>query len=137
MTNITQVGVGIYICHAGKLLTFQRLGKHGTGTWAAMGGHLEFGEHWFDTAMREAQEETGLVVHSPKLIGVTNDVFAQTGKHYVTFQVEVLADTPNFMNAEPEKHAHMDWRKWHEIPQPHFVSLAMMFEQNLKPSYLD
>lgn len=132
-----QIGVGVYICHEGKVLMFERIGKHGTGTWSAMGGHLEHGEHWFDTAKREAKEECGLDVHSPELFAVTNDYFPESGKHYVTMQVAVKTDSPNFQNTEPEKHRNLTWCEWENVPEPRFVALQSVYDQGYKPSYLE
>ena len=38
----------------------------------------------FDTARREAREETGLEIKPIKIFANTNDVFAEEDKHYVT-----------------------------------------------------
>jgi 8-oxo-dGTP diphosphatase len=51
------------------------------------GGHLEYGEEIFACAEREALEETGLKVRGTKLVAVTNDVFEEQGKHYITLFV--------------------------------------------------
>ena len=130
-----RIGVGAHICHNGKVLVFQRLGALGTGTWSVMGGHLEHGEHWFETAQRESLEEVGLATHSPRLFAITNNVFPD-GKHYLTLHVELKTDSPHFTNAEPEKHTNLAWMDWHSIPHPRFPTFQSVYDQNLKPSYL-
>lgn len=65
----------------------QRLSSHGHGTWQFPGGHLEYGEDVFACAERETLEETGLVVKATKLAAVTNSVFGEVGKHYITLFV--------------------------------------------------
>lgn len=50
------------------------------------GGHLEYGESFADTAIRETVEETGLEIGNVKFLIATNDVFGE-GKHYVTIFV--------------------------------------------------
>lgn len=57
-----------------------------TGTMQCPGGHLEYGESFAQTAMREVQEETGLEVGNVKFLTATNDVFGE-GKHYITIFV--------------------------------------------------
>lgn len=135
--NDVRVGVGVYICYEGKILVFKRIKEHGRGQWSAIGGHLEHGEHWFDTALREAREEAGIEVHSPRLFAVTNDVFPESGKHYITLQVEVRADSADFINAEPEKHVEMGWYRWEDVPTPRFPGIQSVYDQNLKPGYLN
>lgn len=34
------------------------------------GGHVEFGESFYDAVIREVKEETGLTIHNPKLCGI-------------------------------------------------------------------
>lgn len=130
------IGVGVYICHAGKVLVFKRTAKHGAGTWSPPGGHQEFGEHWEQTAVREAQEEVGLAVHSPQLFAITNDYFADQDKHYVTLHVAVRTDTSQFTNNEPEKQQDIGWRAWEDIPEPRMPPLQNVFNENKKPPYL-
>lgn len=87
--SVPRVGVGAMIRHAatGRLLVGQRLSSHGHGTWQFPGGHLEYGEAVFTCAERETLEETGLAVRATKLAAVTNSVFGDAGKHYITLFV--------------------------------------------------
>lgn len=57
------------------------------GKWAFPGGHLEHGESFIGCAERETLEETGLKVKGLKVVNVTNDVFEDARKHYVTLFV--------------------------------------------------
>lgn len=57
------------------------------GKWAFPGGHLEYGEEIIDCAERETLEETGLKVKGRDIVAVTNDVFTELGKHYITMFV--------------------------------------------------
>ncbi|KAK2053262.1 nudix domain-containing protein [Colletotrichum caudatum] len=119
MASDPRVGVGAVIRDpaTGKLLVGQRLSSHGRGTWQFPGGHLEHGEAIFTCAERETLEETGLVVKATKLAAVTNCVFADVGKHYIT--LFVLCDPvdpearPEVM--EPEKAAGWQWVEWSTI----------------------
>jgi 8-oxo-dGTP diphosphatase len=72
----------------GDVLLVRRRGSHGTGTWSPPGGYLDFGEHPSDCAVRETREETGLEVDTPRFAGLTNDLFAAEGKHFVTLWFE-------------------------------------------------
>jgi ADP-ribose pyrophosphatase YjhB (NUDIX family) len=48
--------------------------RHDPPLWWLPGGGIDFGEAPEDTLVREFLEETGLVVRSPALLGVTSDV---------------------------------------------------------------
>lgn len=54
------------------------------GQWAFPGGHLEFGEEISSCAEREVLEETGLQVKGVKLAAVTNSVWHDPDRHYIT-----------------------------------------------------
>ncbi|MDO8336304.1 MAG: NUDIX domain-containing protein, partial [Candidatus Saccharibacteria bacterium] len=82
--NEARVGIGIFIFKDGKFLMGHRQGSHGAGTWALPGGHLDFGESFEQTALREVAEENGLEIKDIKFGAVTNDIFEKEGKHYVT-----------------------------------------------------
>ena len=71
-----RVGVGVFVVKNDKFLVQKRIGAHGANTWAPPGGHMEFGETWEQTTVREVHEETGLNVSNVLFVGLTNDFFA-------------------------------------------------------------
>ncbi|WXC53701.1 hypothetical protein QX201_013341 [Fusarium graminearum] len=95
-----RVGVAALIyARDGKFLTGKRMGSHGAGTIQLPGGHLDYGESFFECAARETLEETGLQVRATKVVAVTNDVFESETKHYITIFVRCeMVDE----NAEPQ-----------------------------------
>ena len=103
-SQIVRVGVGVWIFNpSGQVLMGQRLSKHGNGTWAPPGGHLEFGETPVMTAIREVMEETGLDISMESIqeFAWTNDIYPD--KHYVTIHLRVnnFVGAPKIM--EPDK----------------------------------
>jgi 8-oxo-dGTP diphosphatase len=57
------------ITHDGKLLLVKRRVKEGTLSWQFPAGAIEEGESASQAAVREAKEETGLVVTDSKVLG--------------------------------------------------------------------
>ncbi|GMH96492.1 hypothetical protein TrST_g12593 [Triparma strigata] len=102
-----RVGVGVLIKRMSGTKVFAgiRRGSHGSGTLALPGGHLEFGETWEETAIREVEEECGIILKGGlKLIHVTNDPMPDENKHYVTlFMAACCEDDATLINAEPHK----------------------------------
>lgn len=89
----------------GQVLLGKRQGSHGAGTWQFPGGHLEYSEEIVSCAAREALEETGLVLRvsndaaaatgadgAASIVAVTNDIFEQEHKHYITIFVRGMVE---------------------------------------------
>lgn len=84
--------------HSGKVLVQRRV-KHWQGL-AFPGGHVENGESFVDSAVREVREETGLTVEHLKSCGIVHWCHAETGDRYIVmlyktecFRGEMLTET--------------------------------------------
>ncbi len=123
-----RVGIGVFIFKNGKFLIGHRQGSHGEGTWALPGGHLEFGESFEQTAVREVLEENGLQIENLKIGAVTNDIFEVENKHYVTIWM-----TSHWKSGEPEilePHKCLEWRwvDFDTLPKPLFLAWNQLFD---------
>lgn len=125
-----RVGVGVCIINKGKFLVGERLGEHGKNTFSFPGGHLEFGEDWFDTAKREIKEETNLNINEMKLLGITNDIFSSS-KQYVTIFVIAKYEGDNVINCEPNKCVGWKWSSIDELEENKFLSLENLYNSDL------
>lgn len=134
--KFVRVGIGIFVFKDGKFLMIQRQGAHGAGSWSIPGGHLEFGESFKDTAIREVKEETGLDIKNVRFGAVTNDYFETEDKHYVT--VWMLSDWANGIEkiTEPDKCLKQEWRSFDNLPDNLFLPwnqlLASDFIEDIK-----
>ena len=128
-----KVGVGVFIFKDGKFLIQHRQGAHGAGTWSNPGGHLEFGESFEDTARRETKEETGLEIKNLRFGAVTNDYFADEGKHYIT--VWMLSDWAAGQESilEPDRCLAQQWVDFDSLPAPLFLP----WQQLLPSQFMD
>ena len=98
----TKVGVGVLIFKGQQLLLGKRKGSHGAETWSPPGGHLEFCESF----------------------EVTNDVFEEENKHYVTiFMCAHFPKEQKIKNKEPEKCLLWEWFDINELPDNLFLPL--------------
>jgi 8-oxo-dGTP diphosphatase len=133
MEPVPRVGVAIWIFHKRSLLLGLRIKKHGEGCWAFPGGHLEFGESLEACAARETMEEVGLRIKNVGFYALTNDIFSETGKHYITIHMQAEADGAVIVNNEPDKHLEWRWFPWGQWPQPLFLPITNVLSQNLPP----
>lgn len=116
-----RVGIGVFVFRGGRFLMGCRRGAHGAGTWSVPGGHLEFGESFEDTAVREVAEETGVQIGNVRFGAVTNDVFPGEGRHYVTVWMlsDHVAGEPVIL--EPDKCTGLAWHDFDDLPEPLFL----------------
>jgi 8-oxo-dGTP diphosphatase len=81
------VGVGAIIIDGDRVLLVKRAHPPIQGQWSIPGGVLEVGEMVRDAAIREAREETGLIVEPGELLGVYDRILRDPEKrvqyHYV------------------------------------------------------
>jgi 8-oxo-dGTP diphosphatase len=68
------VGVGAIIVDQGRVLLIRRGHAPAAGEWSLPGGTMELGETVREAVIREAQEETGLLVEATELLGVFDRV---------------------------------------------------------------
>jgi 8-oxo-dGTP diphosphatase len=135
MTEIERpkVGVGVIVFRNGKVLLGKRKNAHGNHTWNFPGGHLEFNEEIIDCARREVLEETGLEIISPIVGPVTNDIFLDDRKHYITVFVVCESKTGDPKILEPNKCDEWNWFEWKNLPQPLFLPIQNLLKQKFAP----
>jgi 8-oxo-dGTP diphosphatase len=81
------VGVGAVIVEQGRVLLVKRARPPLQAQWSIPGGALEVGELVREAVVREAREETGLIVEPGELLGVydrvVRDAQQRVQYHYV------------------------------------------------------
>ena len=122
-----KAGIGALVVKDGNILLGERLSSHGSGTWSIPGGHLEFGETFEETALRELKEEAGLTdVTVRGLISLHNE--RNYGKHYVNIGILLEWKSGEPYAAEPEKSANWHWHDPRELPENMFLPSKKVIE---------
>ncbi|AIJ06803.1 MULTISPECIES: nucleotide triphosphate diphosphatase NUDT15 [Edwardsiella] len=118
-----KVGVGVIIVNAaGQILLGKRCGSHAP-YWSIPGGHVEQGETFEQTAIREVAEECGLHIDTPRFVGVTNNLrtWRDEGVHNVSIIMQVSAPAAAApQRCEPDKCERWQWCDPRQLPQPCF-----------------
>jgi 8-oxo-dGTP diphosphatase len=130
-----EVGIGVCVIKDGKVLLGKRTNTHGEGCWSFPGGHLEMYESWYDCSKREVLEETGLQIKNPVFAGITNDIFPEEKKHYITLFIEAYFDSGELRIMEPEKCSEWQWFNWESLPEPLFHPINNLIGQGFIPIF--
>lgn len=133
MNSRPRVGVAIIITKNNQVFLMKRKGVHGRGTWSTPGGHLEIGESPEECAVREAKEEVGMDVVDVRFRAVTNDIFDNQGKHYVTLWMDGKSITETPTIAADNEVEEIGWYGWDELPEPLFLPLENLIKKNSYP----
>jgi 8-oxo-dGTP diphosphatase len=116
-----RVGVGLLVYRGSEVLLIHRHGSHGAGSWSRPGGYLDFGEDPARCAVREVHEETAIEVSQPRFRGVTNDIFDDEGKHFVTLWFEAQHAGGEASVAAPAELTEVRWFPRDALPSPLFL----------------
>ncbi|RMZ73382.1 NUDIX domain [Pyrenophora seminiperda CCB06] len=111
-----KIGVAAFLQHPqnpSSILMGTRLSSHGAGTLQCPGGHLEHGESFAQTAIREVKEETGLDVGRVRFV-TDEEGKGGKSKHYVTIFVvcEIIGEEVVARTMEPTKCSGWEWIPW-------------------------
>lgn len=104
--NRPSIGVATVVVKDGKIAIGKDTRK-GDTVYGVPGGHWENGETLKECAMREVQEESGIVCKSPTLISVYDFYRSDKEKSYVTIGMKADYTSGNFSNLDQE--GRMDW----------------------------
>ncbi len=123
------VGVGVIVRKGEQILLMKRQNAHGDGTWSMPGGHLEYGESPQACALRETQEETGVIIADITFCALTNDVFEKEEKHYITIWMEGRYVTGEARVNSPRETSAVEWFPWNALPTPRFLPFENLLTQ--------
>lgn len=131
--RIPRVGVGTLIYNSlNQILLGERVASHGKNSFGPPGGHLEFGETFEECATREAKEETDLDIDTPVFVGLTNDIFTEENKHYISiFMKASYSETQQIINLEPHKIISWNWYYQDQLPSNLFLPFKQLIENKI------
>ncbi|MBU3941748.1 MAG: NUDIX domain-containing protein [Nanoarchaeota archaeon] len=133
MDKKPKVGVGVIVIKDNKVLLGKRKNSHGEGSWCFPGGHLEFNESLENCAKREVLEETGIEIKNIRFETITNDIFKDEWKHYITIFMLCKHGSGEAKVMEPEKCEKWNWFEWNNLPEPLFLPIQNLLKKGYNP----
>ena len=114
----TIIDVHLLLVRGDELLLTQRRGQYGDGMWHLPSGKLDPGESVLDAAVREAEEEVGVLVDPVDLRHVHTVHVAGSGP---VPRLGLFFDTHRWcgepVNREPEKCSAIKWFRRDQLPE--------------------
>jgi len=112
------VGVGAIVIESARVLLVKRARPPLQAQWSIPGGVLEIGELVREAAVREAREETGLIVEPGELLGIYDRILRDAGQrvqyHYVL--IDFLCRRVGGELAAADDAAEVRWFTREELP---------------------
>ncbi|THK38477.1 NUDIX domain-containing protein [Ensifer sp. MPMI2T] len=112
------VGCGLAIMRDGKILLCRRLKAPEAGHWNIVGGKVDHMERAENAARREAEEESGLSIHSTRFLCISEQVIEADQQHWISliYVTEDFSGEPRL--TEPDKLSDIGWFDLSALPQP-------------------
>jgi ADP-ribose pyrophosphatase YjhB (NUDIX family) len=116
--EVPLVGIGAIIIEGDRVVLVKRAHPPIQGQWSIPGGVLEVGEMVREAAIREAREETGLIVEPGDLLGVYDRILRNVEErvqyHYVLIDFLCRAVGGTLLAASDA--AEVRWFRREELP---------------------
>ncbi|MCV3764299.1 NUDIX domain-containing protein [Rhizobium sp. TRM95796] len=112
------VGVGLVIIRDARLLLYRRVRPPEAGHWNIVGGKIDHLEAANDAVRREAEEESGLLIGSVEFLGLSEQIFADEGQHWLSLIYRAVEFSGEARVTEPEKLPEFGWFPVDALPQP-------------------
>ncbi len=112
------VGSGLAVFSDGKLLLCKRLKAPESGHWSIVGGKVDHMEPAADAARREAEEESGLKIHSARFLCLSEQRIESDRQHWISliYVTDDFSGEPQL--TEPDKLSEIGWYPLDDLPQP-------------------
>jgi ADP-ribose pyrophosphatase YjhB (NUDIX family) len=122
------VGAGLVIQrNDGKVLLCRRLKAPEAGFWNIVGGKVDHMESSADAARREAEEETGLLIHAVEFLCHAEERIPADNQHWLSMIHFTRAFSGEPRLTEPDKLSELGWFDLDQLPSPLSVFAVTAF----------
>jgi 8-oxo-dGTP diphosphatase len=136
MPKQPQIGIGVLITKDDQILLIKSSNAYIGETWSTLGGHLEYGEHPEQSAIRKTREQLGVIITDVTFLAITNTIFEGLNKHTVTIWM-----AGRYVSGEPQMNINeksvMGWFSWDALPEPLFLPFEHLLTGRCYPALWD
>lgn len=112
------VGAGLAVLRDGKLLLCKRMKAPEAGHWSIVGGKVDHMEPAIEAACREAEEESGLSIHSARFLCISEQRIEADRQHWVSLIYATDDFSGDVRLMEPDKLSEIGWFSLDALPSP-------------------
>lgn len=123
------VGISVFLINEQDEIL---IGNRVDGAWGLPGGGMDAGETPKETAVREIEEETSIIIAQKNLVFATftNDIFLEEkNEHWITLYFYTYDFEGKAQRVEPLKCKEWRWINLNNIPKPVFCDWAKNIEE--------
>jgi 8-oxo-dGTP diphosphatase len=128
------VAVGVIIRKEDRVLMLRRAKAPGAGMWDFPGGRLKPGEAFEQCAVRETEEEAGIIIADVEFAAVTNDRLYDEDDHFVTIWMRARWAAGEARVCSADEISEVGWFQPGAWPQPLFQPAADLVQGRCYPS---
>jgi len=119
--------VGVMIWKDNKILLGKRKGRHGTGEYSCPGGHIEFGESFEESVIKETKEEAGIEIKNIKFLSVAN-IFKHENRQDVLVNFSAYWESGIERTDPDERIGEWGWYSLDSLPSPLFHPTEVLID---------
>lgn len=112
------LGTGLAILRDGKLLLYRRMKAPEAGFWSIVGGKVDHMEPAAKAAIREAEEESGLLIGRVDYLCTTEVIVEADRQHWISLIYLCKDFSGEARLVEPDRLSDFGWFGRNELPQP-------------------
>ncbi len=112
------VGAGLVVVRNGKILLYHRRKAPEANHWNILGGKVDHMEPAEQAALREAEEESGLMIPAARFLCLSEQIIPEDNQHWLSLIYVATNVSGEPAMVEPDKFHGFGWFSPENLPTP-------------------